>query len=133
MTPEQLIKIGLAIATIALLGAIGYLLWIALVQIQLPPFPTQPSTEPADVFGAYLIRVGLLIMVVSAAIGLATQLLGLWVTAKEGLTPARIAGDFKNALGAAAELVKVPAGIGFLILSVGGILMFGEALASPEA
>ena len=62
---------------------------------------------------------------------MATQLLGLWVTAKEGLTAATIAEEFKNALGAAAELVKVPAGIGFLILSVGGLLMFGEALSPP--
>jgi hypothetical protein len=131
-TPNRRFDTSSAIKFIVLLialAAAGYIAWILVTSAGLGTFPTPAgSASDAAKVGSFMIRFGLVIIALAAAVGLGAQILGLAL----GNQTLR-SGDFDwvEFMKALAELIKTPAGMGFGVTILGVILVFPTVFATP--
>jgi len=113
---------------IALLAA-GAVAWLLVTSAGLGTFPVPAATaSDAAKVGSFMIRFGLVIIALAAAVGLGAQILGLALGNQSIRSGAFDWVEFMKAL---AELIKTPAGMGFGVTILGVILMFPTVFATP--
>lgn len=113
---------------IALIAA-GAIAWLLVTSAGLGTFPTPADTaSDAAKVGSFMIRFGLVIIALAAAVGLGAQILGL-VLGNQSIRSGAF--DWVEFMKALAELIKTPAGMGFGVTILGVILMFPTVFASP--
>jgi hypothetical protein len=113
---------------IALVAA-GAIAWLLVTSAGLGTFPAPAeSASDAAKVGSFMIRFGLVIIALAAAVGLGAQILGL-ALGNQSMRSGTF--DWVEFMKALAELIKTPAGMGFGVTILGVILMFPTVFASP--